>query len=63
MQIDDNPKTKPRWQWRDGRWWIGIDASTKMYSLDTEPVTGTIWITYDDLCEAVPGLQDLVTPA
>lgn len=63
MQNDNKLKSKLRWEWRDGQWWVGLDAATKMYSLDAEPINGTIWVTYDDLCEAFPGLQDLATPA
>jgi hypothetical protein len=56
-------KMKVKWKWEDGHWWVHFTGTLKM---TPGPNGGfaecSMWLRYDDLCEAFPGFKELATP-
>lgn len=56
----------PKWEWRDGQWWVLFPEITlvrgRVPHIKGGPETCSLWLRYDDLCEAFPGFKELATP-
>jgi len=59
-------KMEIRREWRGGHWWIIFPRITFARGMAPHvkggPETSSLWLRYDDLCEAFPGFQEIYTP-
>jgi len=59
-------KMDVKWEWVDGHWWVILPKATfargRVGQIKGGPETSSLWLRYDDLCEAFPGFQELATP-